>query len=38
MIEWGSDELKSFLEGVGYNVITVEIEPRDNRRKYRIAL
>jgi len=30
MIEWGSDELKSFLEGVGYNVITVEIKPRDN--------
>jgi tRNA threonylcarbamoyladenosine biosynthesis protein TsaE len=39
MVEWGSDELKAFLEGVGYNVATVEIEPIDNnRRKYRIII
>lgn len=36
MVEWGSDELKAFLEGVGYNVATIEIEPISNKRKYRI--
>jgi len=36
MVEWGSDALKSFLEGVGYNVATIEIEPVDNSRLYRI--
>ena len=36
MVEWGSDELKSFLEAVGYNVVLIEIEPYENRRMYRI--
>jgi tRNA threonylcarbamoyladenosine biosynthesis protein TsaE len=36
MVEWGSDELKAFLEGVGYNVVTIEIEPQENSRIYRI--
>lgn len=36
MVEWGSDELKAFLEGVGYNVATIEIEPMGNERIYRI--
>jgi len=36
MVEWGSDELKAFLEGVGYNVATIEIEPEENSRIYRI--
>jgi tRNA threonylcarbamoyladenosine biosynthesis protein TsaE len=36
MVEWGSDELKAFLEGVGYNVATIEIEPISNKRKYKI--
>ena len=36
MVEWGSDELKSFLEAVGYNVVLIEIEPYENRRIYRI--
>ncbi|HFQ62376.1 MAG TPA: tRNA (adenosine(37)-N6)-threonylcarbamoyltransferase complex ATPase subunit type 1 TsaE [Epsilonproteobacteria bacterium] len=36
MVEWGSDALKSFLEGVGYNVVTVEIESNQNSRTYRI--
>ena len=36
MVEWGSDELKAFLEGVGYNVVTIDIEPIDNGRIYRI--
>ena len=36
MVEWGSDELKAFLEGVGYNVITVGIESNNNSRTYRI--
>ena len=37
MVEWGSDELKAFLEGVGYNVVTIDIEPKENSRIYRIA-
>ena len=36
MVEWGSDELKAFLEGVGYNVATIDIEPNENSRTYRI--
>ena len=38
MVEWGSDTLKTFLEGVGYNVATVEIEPYENSRIYRITI
>ena len=38
MVEWGSDELKAFLEGVGYNVATVEIEVNNNSRTYRINI
>ena len=38
MVEWGSDVLKTFLEGVGYNVALVEIESEDEKRKYRISL
>jgi len=37
MIEWGSESLKAFLEGVGYNVITIDIEPSGNGRRYRIS-
>ncbi len=36
MVEWGSDELKAFLEGVGYNVATIDIESQENSRIYRI--
>lgn len=36
MVEWGSDALKAFLEGVGYNVVTIDIEPAGNARNYRI--
>ncbi len=36
MVEWGSDALKTFLEGVGYNVTMIEIEPCDGKRKYTI--
>ena len=36
MVEWGTDELKAFLEGVGYNVATIEIESSENSRIYRI--
>ena len=36
LVEWGSDALKSFLEGVGYNVFLIEIEPHDAKRIYRI--
>ena len=38
MIEWGSDELKAFLEGVGYNVAVVTIEVNENSRTYRIVI
>ena len=39
MVEWGSNELKSFLEGVGYNVSIINIEPSgNNARTYRIIL
>ena len=36
MVEWGSDALKGFLESVGYNVVTIEIEPCENGRIYTI--
>ena len=36
IVEWGSDALKAFLEGVGYNVATIDIEPHENSRIYRI--
>ncbi|RLA70260.1 MAG: tRNA (adenosine(37)-N6)-threonylcarbamoyltransferase complex ATPase subunit type 1 TsaE [Epsilonproteobacteria bacterium] len=38
MVEWGSDALKAFLEGVGYNVVTIDIEPNENSRTYRIHI
>ena len=37
MIEWGSDELKVFLEGVGYSVFMVSIEAYENSRIYKIG-
>jgi tRNA threonylcarbamoyladenosine biosynthesis protein TsaE len=37
MVEWGSDELKDFLESAGYNVAMITIETLDNARKYRIT-
>ena len=37
MVEWGSDELKAFLEGVGYNVVTIDIEPTLEGRNYKIV-
>jgi len=38
LIEWGSDELKDFLEGVGYDVSVVEISPAKTGRNYRIEI
>ena len=38
MVEWGSDALKDFLEGVGYNVALIEIETVKNSRIYRIMI
>jgi len=38
IVEWGSTELKSFLEGVGYSVTTVDIESQENSRIYRINI
>jgi len=37
MIEWGSDELKAFLEAVGYNVVTIDITSNTDSRTYRIT-
>jgi tRNA threonylcarbamoyladenosine biosynthesis protein TsaE len=36
LVEWGSDELKAFLDGVGYNVIIIDITANENSRTYRI--
>ena len=38
MVEWGSDALKAFLEGVGYNVVLVEIQSQEEKRIYRITI
>jgi len=38
MVEWGSDALKTFLEGVGYNVSIVEIKAKNDKRIYRITI
>lgn len=37
MVEWGSDELKAFLESAGYNVALVEIEPAGEVRRYKVT-
>ncbi|CAA6823926.1 MAG: TsaE protein, required for threonylcarbamoyladenosine t(6)A37 formation in tRNA [uncultured Sulfurovum sp.] len=37
LVEWGSMELKAFLESVGYNVITIDIELFNSSRLYRIT-
>lgn len=37
LVEWGGTELKAFLESVGYNVVTIDIEPFNNSRLYRIT-
>ncbi len=34
LIEWGSDKLKEFLENIGYDVTTVDIDRVDDHRKY----
>lgn len=34
IVEWGSDALQIFLEGVGYNVALVTISPCEGKRKY----
>ncbi len=36
LVEWGSDALKAFLEGVGYLVITIDIKSENDMRTYRI--
>lgn len=39
LVEWGSNALKAFLEGVGYNVVTVDIKSnKNNSRTYRISI
>ncbi len=36
LLEWGSDVLKTFLEGVGYNVTLLEITASKHGRTYKI--
>ena len=36
LVEWGSDRLKTFLEGAGYHCHSVTIEPSGEKRNYRI--
>jgi tRNA threonylcarbamoyladenosine biosynthesis protein TsaE len=36
MVEWGDEELKSFLLNAGYDIYTVTIVPYEDRRKYTI--
>ena len=38
LVEWGSDRLKEFLEGVGYSVATIDITSSPNSRIYRFLL
>lgn len=38
LIEWGSDRLKIFLEGVGYRIVTIDIEVSHLDRVYRIEI
>jgi len=38
LIEWGSDELKDFLESIGYSVSIIDISSLDRARKYRISI
>ena len=37
MVEWGSESLKAFLEGVGYNVTTIDIDATKRGRRYQIS-
>jgi len=36
IVEWGDEALKLFLLNAGYDIVTVMIEPFENRRKYTI--
>ena len=38
LVEWGSQELKSFLESVGYNVGIIDIRVNSQSRVYRIDI
>lgn len=37
LVEWGSDALRDFLEGVGYKVYPIEITSNDSSRVYKIG-
>lgn len=36
LVEWGCKRLKDFLQSIGYDVFTIEIEPREKSRIYRM--
>lgn len=35
-VEWGDERLEELLNSYGFNVITVKIEKKDNKRQYKI--
>ncbi len=35
-VEWGSDDLKAILVDYGFEVITIKIEKKENKREYKI--
>ncbi|MEA2050865.1 MAG: tRNA (adenosine(37)-N6)-threonylcarbamoyltransferase complex ATPase subunit type 1 TsaE [Campylobacterota bacterium] len=35
-VEWGSDDLKSILLDYGFDVMSIKIEKKDNKREYKI--
>ena len=37
LVEWGSDELKEFLDSVGYDTFIVSITPSDDARIYEVV-
>ena len=34
IVEWGGDSLKEFLQSAGYDIISIDITPLENKRKY----
>jgi tRNA threonylcarbamoyladenosine biosynthesis protein TsaE len=36
-VEWGDDSLKELLTSYGYEVMTIQIEKKENSREYKIA-
>jgi len=37
-IEWGDDKLKSILVDYGFDVVTLQIKKKENKREYKISV